>query len=266
MTSQTRTNLKGRLENGDVFDATIGTDLVDSSINLADSTAQSMSSPLVVNGSLGVTTKLSAATLSAQAVNASGATFTNVGVTGNLSAQSVSASAIRVGATLICSGETTFQGPVRRVVSAATTQPWQHLSNFSIGPVLNNVSVSAENSAARVNNFAAIPGKSDIISMRAYIVAVPEVSASAKIRVRTSSLGVSGTRALATTVVAFTAASFAVDLVPTSAQGWMGNFSPGNMANYASGAVVNLLGFFSAVGTQPDAGDVQIVTTYAQRF
>ena len=37
MTSQTRTALKGKLENGDVFDATIAGDMVDSSINLADS-------------------------------------------------------------------------------------------------------------------------------------------------------------------------------------------------------------------------------------
>lgn len=46
MTAKNRTTLKSDLENGDTFDQTIAADLVDSAVNVADTTAQEMTSNL----------------------------------------------------------------------------------------------------------------------------------------------------------------------------------------------------------------------------
>lgn len=48
MAQQSRANLKGRTETGDTADTTIFADIIDSSINLADSTAQTITSPVTI--------------------------------------------------------------------------------------------------------------------------------------------------------------------------------------------------------------------------
>ena len=90
MTIQTRSTLKGVFETGDTPDGTNYADLIDSALNLADTTAQSVSSPVTITGALGATTSVSAVS-----VEASAATFTTV-LTGTLSAQSAIVSALSV--------------------------------------------------------------------------------------------------------------------------------------------------------------------------
>ena len=113
MTQQTRTNLKAKFETGDKPTQTDYVDLIDSGLQLADSTAQSITSPVVVAGSLGITTKVSASeakftgtvsassmfindirgvdTVSAQHITTSGATFL-----GELSAERINVSSLEV--------------------------------------------------------------------------------------------------------------------------------------------------------------------------
>jgi hypothetical protein len=101
MTAQTRSVLKGVFETGDTPDGSNYTDLIDSSLNLSDSTAQTVTSDLVVSGTFGVAATASSANLEVvgaarvsgdatfdSAITVSGkATFsTDIAVSGNVSA------------------------------------------------------------------------------------------------------------------------------------------------------------------------------------
>lgn len=84
MTAQSRTNLQARFENGDTPQGTDYTDLIDSFVSLVDTTAQTLSSNLIVPTL--IATEVSAQTLSVQTfttdfVVASAATFTRVDAT-----------------------------------------------------------------------------------------------------------------------------------------------------------------------------------------
>lgn len=70
MTIRNRTSLKNISENGDTADANLFTDIIDSAVNLSDTTAQSMSSDLQAPRFI-ATTEVSAAghTLAASAVS-----------------------------------------------------------------------------------------------------------------------------------------------------------------------------------------------------
>lgn len=85
MTQQTRTVNKARFEQGDTPQGADYVDLIDSYLSLADTTAQSVSSPLSITGALGVSTEVSAVT-----IEASAGRFTTV------SAQSAMVSALTV--------------------------------------------------------------------------------------------------------------------------------------------------------------------------
>ena len=63
MTAQTRTINKSRFEQGDTPKGSDYVDLIDSYLSLADTTAQSLSSPLTMSGALGVAATASASTL-----------------------------------------------------------------------------------------------------------------------------------------------------------------------------------------------------------
>lgn len=87
MTAQDRTTNKAKFEQGDTPQGGDYVDLIDSYISLADTTAQSLSSPLVVSGAVGAST-----TVSAQSVEASAATFTGAVSAASVVADTVAAS------------------------------------------------------------------------------------------------------------------------------------------------------------------------------
>lgn len=65
MTSQTRATNKARFEEGDTPGGTAYVDLIDSFLSLADTSAQTITSPVVLSDTLGVGAKVSATTVSA---------------------------------------------------------------------------------------------------------------------------------------------------------------------------------------------------------
>lgn len=81
MTQQTRAVIKAKFEQGDTPQGTDYEDWVDSTVFLSDTTAQALSSPLSVAGSLGAST----------AVSAESGEFTSVAVSGAVSALSLHA-------------------------------------------------------------------------------------------------------------------------------------------------------------------------------
>lgn len=87
MTAQNRTTNKSKFEQGDTPQGSDYVDLVDSYLSLADTTAQSVSSPLVVSGAVGAST-----TVSAQSVEASAATITGAVSAASVFADTVAAS------------------------------------------------------------------------------------------------------------------------------------------------------------------------------
>lgn len=97
MTSQTRTILKAKYEQGDTPQGTDYVDLIDSFLSLADTTAQSISSPITVAGTMGATA------VTATRVEASAGVFTTVSAN-SLHASTVSASSASFD-TLIVGGE-----------------------------------------------------------------------------------------------------------------------------------------------------------------
>lgn len=92
MTAQSKATLKGKFETGDTPTGSDYADLIDSALNTADTTAQTLSSDLTVP-------VLTATTVTANAVNASSATLTNLDVTNfavtNLSAVTVTAGTVQ---------------------------------------------------------------------------------------------------------------------------------------------------------------------------
>lgn len=74
MTAQTRPTLKAEFEDGDVPSGSNYVDWLDSFVSLSDTTAQSMSSPLVVT-TITATTEVSAAVVNAVTLDASAASF-----------------------------------------------------------------------------------------------------------------------------------------------------------------------------------------------
>lgn len=107
MTAQTRAVNKSRFEQGDTPQGSDYADLIDSSVSIADTTAQSISSPLTVTGALGASTTVSAATgefttvsadsVVATTVSASSAAFETLTVGGETVVPATSAS-IAIGA------------------------------------------------------------------------------------------------------------------------------------------------------------------------
>lgn len=94
MTAQNRVTNKAKFEQGDTPQGADYVDLIDSYVSLADTTAQSVSSPLVVSGAVGASTTVSAQSIEAQTIAASGASFTgSISVVGAVSANTVAASA-----------------------------------------------------------------------------------------------------------------------------------------------------------------------------
>lgn len=134
MTAQNRTTNKGRFEQGDTPQGSDYVDLIDSYLSLADTTAQAVSSPLTLSGSLGVAATASASTLEVLGIiRVSGkATFSGaVEVSGMVSAGSmkvgaVSADSLWVGGEQItppsgavAAGETFITASAAFVASAA---------------------------------------------------------------------------------------------------------------------------------------------------
>ncbi len=81
MTAQNRVINKARFEQGDTPQGSDYADLIDSYLSLADTTAQSLASPLSVAGALSVSTGVSAAS----------AEFGSLDVTGNITSSTLSA-------------------------------------------------------------------------------------------------------------------------------------------------------------------------------
>jgi len=108
MTAKNRSTLKNDLENGDTFDQTIAGDLVDSAVNLADTTAQEMSSNLKLP-SLHASTEVSAPIVIASAGQING---------------TVSASAMYANSLFVAGGEVQAGGggPVGQLVITATAE------------------------------------------------------------------------------------------------------------------------------------------------
>jgi len=92
MTQQTRATNKARFETGDAPAETDYADLIDSYLSLGDTAAQTIASPVIISGSLGIGTKVSAALVSANSVVASAMT-----VLANVSASSVSTDVLKIG-------------------------------------------------------------------------------------------------------------------------------------------------------------------------
>ncbi len=108
MTAQTRTVNKSRFEQGDTPQGSDYVDLIDSYLSLADTTAQSLSSPLTMSGALGVSATASASALEILGVvRVSGkATFnTGVEVSGRVSADSLTVAGAASVASLWVGGE-----------------------------------------------------------------------------------------------------------------------------------------------------------------
>jgi hypothetical protein len=91
MTARARATLKTAFENGDVPDEDDYEDLIDSSLNLTDSSAQTMTSKLTVSGGLETTT------VSAVTVRASSCTLTGSVTANSVSTPLVCAANISVG-------------------------------------------------------------------------------------------------------------------------------------------------------------------------
>ena len=109
MTAQTRPVLKALFEDGDKPSGSNYSDLVDSMVSIADSTAQTMTSDLKAPKFI-ATTEVSAPTGSFAAVNTSSATLTgpltgtNIVLTGSVSASSMSLSGPFTGKDIILTG------------------------------------------------------------------------------------------------------------------------------------------------------------------
>jgi hypothetical protein len=116
MTAQNRTVNKSRFEQGDTPQGSDYVDLIDSYLSLADTTAQSLSSPLTMAGSLGVSATASASTLEVLGIiHVSGAaTFDghvsakSLTVTGDVTAAAFYASAATLDEIIASAGTFTF--------------------------------------------------------------------------------------------------------------------------------------------------------------
>ena len=92
MTAQNRSTLKAVFETGDVPDGTNYADLIDSFLNIVDTTAQSLASDLTVP-TLVATTEVSSAQVNATEVSASVGSFATMTISGVVTADRVHASA-----------------------------------------------------------------------------------------------------------------------------------------------------------------------------
>lgn len=97
MTQQNRTTNKGKFEQGDKPQGSDYVDLIDSYVSLADTTAQSVSSPMTVTGSLGAST-----TVSAVSVEASAGEF-----------RTITTSALAVSGDVVIQGDLDVQGTLQ---------------------------------------------------------------------------------------------------------------------------------------------------------
>ena len=93
MTQQTRANLKAKFEDGDIPGGTDYSDLIDSSVFLSDTTAQSLSSPLTVTGALGASTTVSAPSVEVSSATITGTVSAASGFIVTLTSDQVAASA-----------------------------------------------------------------------------------------------------------------------------------------------------------------------------
>ena len=93
MTQQTRANLKAKFEDGDIPSGTDYSDLIDSSVFLSDTTAQSLSSPLTVAGALGASTAVSAPSVEASSATITGTVSAASGFITTLTCDQISGSA-----------------------------------------------------------------------------------------------------------------------------------------------------------------------------
>jgi hypothetical protein len=97
MTAKTRSNLVTEFQTGDVPDGSDYQDLIDSALNLTDSSAQTMTSKLTISGGLETTN------VTAQRVFCSAATFTGAVSAATLNATSAQTSFLQVSQTVSCS-------------------------------------------------------------------------------------------------------------------------------------------------------------------
>ena len=99
MTAQSRTNLKSRFENGDTPQGTDYTDLIDSFVSLVDTTAQTLSSNLIVPTL--IATEVSAQTLNIEniSVSAVGATRVDATVVSGATVNGATIQGTNIGAT-----------------------------------------------------------------------------------------------------------------------------------------------------------------------
>ena len=110
MTAKSRANLITEFQTGDVPDGSDYQDLIDSALNLTDSSAQTMTSKLTISGGVETTN------VTAQRVFGSAATFTGAVSAGTLNAATLQGSTLRLTQTVSCSsvwvdGTASFAGP-----------------------------------------------------------------------------------------------------------------------------------------------------------
>jgi hypothetical protein len=120
LTAKTRANLITEFQTGDVPDGSDYQDLIDSALNLTDSSAQTMTSKLTISGGVETTN------VTAQRIFGSAATFTGVVSAGTLNATTLQGSTLRLTQTVSCSsvwvdGTASFAGPMG-IGSAAPTE------------------------------------------------------------------------------------------------------------------------------------------------
>lgn len=99
MTAKTRSAIKLLFEQGDKPQGSDYEDLIDSYLSVADTTAQSLSSPLTVTGALGASTTVSANSIEASAATITTYSGTDMTLTGTVSASTANFGTLIVGGT-----------------------------------------------------------------------------------------------------------------------------------------------------------------------
>mgnify|MGYP003144544205 CR=1 FL=1 len=172
MTSQTRTVLKALFEDGDTPAGSSFADWIDSMVAIADSTAQAMTSDLIVP-TLNATTEVSAPLIKTTEVSASTGSFVVVN-TDTVSAQRITASAATFLST-VTAGELVVTG------TAAVGD------GDTLGKVVLNQSFTVTDTVSANSTAAVLPDGSDVLDVRFFVnTAFATAAADVKVRIGTS--------------------------------------------------------------------------------
>lgn len=163
----------------------------------------------------------------------------------------IATGAANFGGTFTVSGSADFQNHINLQGAVTTTA----FSDVQAGMVIHNFlsnSVSANASADSKRQMIALKGRVGIVDLGAFVTTAFEASANAALVIVASSPGISGATKIAKVAVS---AARHYDVPRISAFAWEGNaFATAN--SFFSNSAVRIQAYISAVGTQPDTGEV----------